>query len=80
MKNLTVVYKKDLVPYIQTSAKELHLNLYYCKHISPEFLKAVLKDQGYENITDAVVEQIIEFSQVFQEKDYFSVNFSLQDV
>jgi hypothetical protein len=40
----------------------------------------VLKDQGYENITDAVVEQIIEFSQVFQEKDYFSVNFSLQDV
>jgi hypothetical protein len=77
MKNLTVVYKKDLVPYIQISPEELHLNLYYCKHITPEFLKAVLKEQGYENVTDTVVEQIIEFSQVSQEREYFSVSFSL---
>jgi hypothetical protein len=79
MKDLKVTYARDTLPFIQTSPGALYLNTYYCRNITPSFLKGIIIDLGYDDITDVIVEQIISFSRIYNEEEEITVVFPLKE-
>ena len=58
MNKISITYSKNLLPFIHIKHNGLVLNAYYAKHVSPEFLKGVLHDNGYINVPDTLIEDI----------------------
>jgi len=70
MNKISITYSKDILPFIHIKHNGLVLNAYYAKHVSPEFLKGVLHDNGYINVPDTLIEDIKTYSDLpDQEKD-----------
>jgi hypothetical protein len=79
MKDLIVTYSTTLSPFIQTAPKALWINTYYCRNLPSDYLKNLLIEQGYDDITDVIVEQIIAFARIYNEEKDITLTFPLQD-
>jgi len=62
MKNISITYSKDLFPFIHIRHNGLYINKSYAKQIAPDFLKAILHSEGYDDVPDTLIEDIKGFS------------------
>lgn len=62
MKNITITYSKNTLPYIQITFNGLVVNRDYIHDIDSEYLKAILYSEGYEDVSDSLIEQIKAYS------------------
>jgi hypothetical protein len=79
VKDLFITYKQDLLPYIHLGSNGLWINTLYCRIITPEFLKGVIIDLGYDDVTDVIIEQIIAFARIYDEEEDFVLQFPLKE-
>lgn len=70
MNKIKITYSKNTSSDIDITHDGLIVNKYYIKNTDPEFIKAILYSEGYDNVSDTLIEDIKTYSDLpDQEKD-----------
>jgi hypothetical protein len=77
MKDLSITYRYNLLPFIQIVHEGLWINTLYCRIMSKEFLQGALSQSGFDHVSDTIVDQIIAFSYNAQEPNDLMVRFHI---
>jgi len=77
MKQLSITYRYNLLPFIQISYDGLWINTLYCRMMSKEFLQGSLAQAGFDNVSDTILDQIIAFSYNAQEPNDLVARFNI---
>lgn len=71
MKEIRITYSKDILPFVMKTHNGLMLNMAYAPNITHDFLNVLLKEVGFENVPDVILEQIAMYPRFLEnnEKD-----------
>lgn len=78
MKQLSITYIHNLLPYIQITPDGLNINKDYAHSVDKEYLKAILHSEGYYNAPDWLIEAIKGYSDVRNDGKNVTVVFNVE--
>lgn len=78
MKQLSITYIHNLLPFIQITHDGLNINKDYASGISNELLYAVLCESGYDNVPEWLIEAIKGYSSLPNQEKNVTVVFDVE--
>lgn len=76
MKQLSITYINNLLPYIQITHNGLHINKHYASQVDDNYLKGILSEQGFD-VSDWLIEAIKDYSRLPNQEKNVTVVFDM---